>query len=99
MTEDCATAEAELNRLIALGRFEEGFERFYDDDVLIQQTSGEETRGKDANRAREAKFHARVTSMKATLFGGAVQGDRAFSEWRYEIGLATGEGRELCQVA
>jgi hypothetical protein len=96
---DCAAAEAELNRLMAEGRFLDGFERFYADDVVMRENDGPERQGKERNRAREAAFHARLKRMTATLLGGAVDGNLAYSEWRYVIEFANGEIWDYCQMA
>jgi hypothetical protein len=95
----CRESERALNRLMAEGRFRDGFERFYDDAVVMQENTGTETRGKADNRAREAPFWRRVRAMTATLLGGAVNGDVAYSEWRYVIEFHEGASWDYCQVA
>jgi hypothetical protein len=95
----CGESELELNRLMEAGAFRQGFERFYDEAVAMQENSGRETRGKGENRAREAPFWRRVATMTATLLGGAVNGDVAYSEWRYVIRFKDGTGWDYCQVA
>ena len=81
------------------GRFLEAFDRFYADDVVMQENDGPERRGKEQNRAREAKFHARLRRMTATLLGHAVNGGLAYSEWRYLIEFADGQSWDYTQVA
>jgi ketosteroid isomerase-like protein len=54
----------ELNALIVQGRPMEAFEKFYHDDVVMQENDAEPMRGKDANRKREEDFFAAVTEFR-----------------------------------
>ncbi|HEX7015784.1 MAG TPA: nuclear transport factor 2 family protein [Cyclobacteriaceae bacterium] len=54
----------ELNALIVQGRPMEAFEKFYHDDVVMQENDAKPVRGKDANRKREEEFFAAVTEFR-----------------------------------
>lgn len=44
---------AELNQMVLAGKSLEAFERFYHNDVLMQENDTTPTIGKEANRLRE----------------------------------------------
>ncbi|MFO7256916.1 MAG: ester cyclase [Bacteroidota bacterium] len=54
----------ELNALIIQGRPMEAFEKFYHDDVVMQENDNEPTVGKAANRKREEEFFSAVTEFR-----------------------------------
>ena len=55
---DIATLDQELNQMVLNGKAMEAFEKFYADDVVMQENSNEPCVGKDANRTREEEFFA-----------------------------------------
>ena len=95
---------AELNKklddAIFSGRAMEAFEELYDDDVIMQENTDAEYRGKEFNRKREIEFFSTVEQFH----GGRVlsQGagtDVTFSESEMDVTLK-GVGRiQLIQVA
>ncbi|MEM8487788.1 MAG: SnoaL-like domain-containing protein [Bacteroidota bacterium] len=46
----------ELQNMVLGGQLMEAFEKFYHEDVVMIEPTGESTAGKDANREREKKF-------------------------------------------
>lgn len=97
---DVRALDAELNRLITEGKILEAFDRFYADDVVMQENREPATRGKAANRDREVQF---VSSIEA--FHGlrwvrtGVDGDVSFAEVEMDVSLK-GVGRiVLAQTA
>jgi len=97
---DIATLDDELNTAILDGKALQAFETFYADDVVMQENTGEEFRGKDLNRKREEDFFAGVEAMHDnTLRASAVHGEVSFSEWDWDLTLK-GVGRiRMVQVA
>lgn len=95
-----AELDKKLNDLILAGKVLEGFEEFYDDNVVMQENSDPETRGKDANRKREQEFLASVEAWHSgEVLSVAAGADISFSEWRMDVTLK-GVGRiALDQVA
>ena len=88
-----AASDKELNEMILAGKALEGFEKFYADDVVMQENSEEPFRGKDVNRKREEEFFASVEDFHgAELVGSAYAGDRGYSEWLLDVTLK-GVGR------
>lgn len=55
----------DLNDLILQGKSLEAFEKYYHDDVVMQENEQEPTLGKLANLQREKEFYASVTEFRA----------------------------------
>lgn len=88
---DVAALEAELNRMILAGQIMEAYERFYADDVIMQENASEPCRGKAANRDRQFAYFASVSEFhSAKLTGSAVSGERSYSEWEYDATYKSG---------
>lgn len=92
-------ADRQLNAMIAAGRAREAFEQFLDDDVVMQENADPPTRGKQANRRREAPFFEAVAKLEATLLGSATANDTSYSEWRYVVDFKDGSRWDFYQVA
>jgi len=95
-----ATLDAELNELVLGGRALEAFDRYYAEQVVMQENSKAPVRGKAANRAREVAFFDSVeTWHDAKLLSSAVEGDRSCSEWLLDVSFEGGQRARLEQVA
>ena len=95
-----AELDKKLNDAILAGKAMEAFEELYDDNVVMQENSDPEFRGKDLNRKREQEFFASVEAWHdGKVLASAVHGDVSFSEWEMDVSLK-GVGRiKLDQVA
>ena len=93
--------EDELNQMIATGRgFPEGFEKFYADDVVMVEASGDEFKGKEVNRKREAEFMGTIAEFHgAKLVASAAGDDVGFSEWQFEFTFKGGQRVKMEQIA
>jgi ketosteroid isomerase-like protein len=92
--------EKELNAQILKGDILGAFERFYADDIVMQENLAEPTNGKDANRKREEAALASVEQFHgAELLSSAVSGDVSFSEWTFDATYKGGSRVVLAQVA
>jgi hypothetical protein len=99
-TPSVAQLDAELNRTVLEGRILEAFDRFYADDIVMQENNTPATLGKPANREREIKFVESIEQFHhAGLLGSAVHGDTSFSEWVMEVTFKGGVRVKLEQVA
>jgi hypothetical protein len=89
-----------LNDSILSGKAMEAFEKVYDDNIVMQENTEPEYRGKDFNRKREEEFLASVEAWHGgKVLASAVSGDVSFSEWEMDISLK-GVGRiTMSQVA
>ena len=77
-----AALEAELNQAILDGAALEAFEKFYADDVVMQENDAEPTVGKAANREREKAFFDAITAFRgAEVLATGIGEDTTFSHW------------------
>lgn len=94
VTIDLAALEAQLNQLILDGRALEAFERFYGEDIVMQENTDPPIVGKARNREREQAFFGALADVRVTLLGNAVGVDVTYSEWIFE--LTFHDGRKIC---
>ncbi len=92
--------DKKLNDAVLSGKALEAFDEMYDDDVIMQENSDPEFRGKAFNRKREEDFFASVEAWHGgKVLAHAANGDVSFSEWEMEVSLK-GVGRiTMAQVA
>jgi ketosteroid isomerase-like protein len=100
MPKTVAELDAELNRSLQDQRVLDAFETFYADEVVMQENSSEPCRGKDANRKRVIDWANAVAELHAArLVGSAVSGDRAYSEWEYDVTYKNGVRFKMDEIA
>ena len=81
-----ATLDRALNQAILSGDILNAFEKYYADDVVMQENDAAPFVGKEVNRKREQDFMNSVEQFHgARLLAEAVNGENAFSEWEYEV--------------
>jgi len=97
---DVKTLDDQLNQQILSGAILEALERFYADDVIMQENTDEPKVGKHTCREAERAFLDSVETFHgARLLGAAVNGDTSYSEWEFDA-TYKGAGRiKLTQVA
>jgi ketosteroid isomerase-like protein len=97
---DLKTLDKDLNQLILTGKALDAFEKYYADDVVMQENTDEPRRGKAANREAEQQFFASVESVgKFELVHAAVGDGVSFSQWEFDITFKNGDRRQATQVA
>jgi hypothetical protein len=75
----------ELNKLVLEGKALEAFEKFYHDDVVMQENELTPTVGKEANRKREIEFFANITEFRSAEVKGVTIGtDLSTVIWSYD---------------
>lgn len=90
----------QLNQQILAGDILNAFEKFYADDVVMQENTEEPRVGKDANRKAEQAFVDSVQEFHGVqLLGAAVEGDRSYSEWVLEVTFKGGTRIKMTQAA
>lgn len=95
-----AELDRELNATVLEGRILDAFERFYADDVVMQENAAAPVAGKAANRERERQFVESIEQFHhAALLGAAAEGDRSYSEWLMDVTFKGGIRVKLEQVA
>jgi ketosteroid isomerase-like protein len=97
---DLAELESRLNQLLLAGRPMDAFERFYADDIVMQENVDAPFVGKELNRARELAFFGAIASFdRVELLGSAVGDGVTYSEWIYELTLRDGRRLNMTEVA
>jgi ketosteroid isomerase-like protein len=95
-----AELERELNQALQDQKVIEAFDQFYSDDVVMQDNSMEPCRGKEANRQRTLDWAGTVSHVHAArLIGSGVSGNRAYSEWEYDVTYKHGVRYQMDEVA
>lgn len=98
--DDLAALEAELNALLLAGRPMDAFERFYAEDIVMQENSDPPVVGKHRNRAREQAFFGAIARFERIELLGSAAGDGVtYSEWIYELVLRDGRRLTMNEVA
>ena len=71
-----------LNQLVLEGKMMDAFEKYYADDVVMQEINMEPTVGKDANREREIKWLEGITDFRgAEVKNIAIRNNVSMVEW------------------
>jgi len=97
---DINQLDAELNNMILSGKLLDAFEKFYADDVAMQENADEPRKGKDENRKFEQKFMSNVEQFHgAKLLASAVSGDASFSQWEWDFTFTGGNRVQMSEVA
>jgi hypothetical protein len=79
---DLKAAFEEIKTLTLQGNALEAFEKYYGDEVVMQENENPPTIGKAPNREREQDFFSKVTEFRgAELKAVAFGDDVIFSEW------------------
>jgi ketosteroid isomerase-like protein len=92
--------DKQLNDDVLSGKAMEAFEKYYADDVVMQENSEEPRRGKAANRKAEEEFFSSVEAFNGgSVVSSAVNGDVTFSEWEYDLTFKGGKRVKMNQVA
>lgn len=75
----------DLNALVINGKLMDAFEKYYSDDIAMQENENAPVVGKDANRKREQEFLNNIVEFRAASVEGiAVSGDLSFVIWKYD---------------
>ncbi len=92
--------DRQLNAMIAEGKILEAFDRFYADDVVMQENGNEPSVGKGPNRKKEEEFLESIETFHGAELGAtAVEGDVSFAEWVFDVTFKGSERSKLDQVA
>jgi ketosteroid isomerase-like protein len=80
------TLDDQLNQQILAGDILGAFDKFYADDVVMQENLEEPRVSKAVNRKFEQAFLDSVEQFHgAKLLGSAVNGDLTYSEWEFDV--------------
>jgi hypothetical protein len=72
----------DIKNLVLQGKAMEAFEKYYGEDVVMQENESPATVGKVANRSRELDFFSKVTEFRGAEVKAVAYGDDVIiSEW------------------
>ena len=81
-TTDLKANFEEIKALVLQGKAMDAFEKFYGDDVVMQENETPATVGKAANRDRELDFFSKLTEFRGAEVKAVAYGDDVIiSEW------------------
>lgn len=95
-----AALNAELDQMVLSGKAIEAFDKFYSEDVVMQENSDAPFVGKALNRQRELDFFASIGEFHgAAVLSSASGDDLSFSEWELDVTFKNGFRYKLAQTA
>jgi hypothetical protein len=75
----------ELNDLVLQGKALEAFDKYYHDDVVMQENNSVPTIGKAANLAREKEFFSAITEFRSAKPLKVTVGENvSMVQWHYD---------------
>ncbi len=90
----------DLNDLVLSGKALDAFEKYYHEEVSMQENHFPPTVSKEANRERELQFYKDVTAFReAKVEGLAVGDDISYVTWHYDYTHAQWGVRNYTQVS
>ena len=91
-----------LNSLIQEGKVMEAFEKYYNEDVIIQVNGNAQVMGKDAHRKRETIFLEEIEKLNSaevkTITFGGTEDNVAMTEWAINIKNKIGDNKTISRV-
>jgi len=82
MSIDLKAAFEDIKTLVLQGKAMEAFEKYYGEEVVMQENETPATIGKTANRQRELEFFSKVVEFRAADVKSVAYGDDVIiSEW------------------
>ena len=91
--------DSDLNRMILGGQALDAFEKYYADDVVMQENSEDPRVGKDFNRKYEEQFFGSIKEFHgAELRASAVGDGVSFSEWMFDVTFQDGNRVQIEQA-
>lgn len=90
----------DLNSLVLQGKSLEAFEKYYHEEVVMQENENPPTVGKAANRSREVDFYGKVTEFRGVRPLKVTAGQNVtMVEWHYDYTHAEWGERTYTQVS
>jgi hypothetical protein len=76
---------SDLNDMILQGKGLEAFEKFYHEDVIMQENDQPSVHGKDANRLKEEEFFSSITEFRSAKPLKVTVGEKCtMVEWHFD---------------
>ncbi|MBD2018848.1 nuclear transport factor 2 family protein [Leptolyngbya sp. FACHB-36] len=100
MSAELHVAFEDIKNLVLQGKAMEAFEKYYADDVVMQENENPATVGKAANRERELEFFSKVVEFRGADVKQVAYGDDVIiSEWSLDYTHADWGKRTYDQVS
>ena len=90
----------DLNGLVLHGKSLEAFDRYYHDEVIMQENKNPPTVGKQANRKREEDFFSSITEFRGAKPLKVIVGEEVtMVQWHYDYTHKNWGVRKYTQVS
>ncbi|HTK54330.1 MAG TPA: nuclear transport factor 2 family protein [Gemmatimonadaceae bacterium] len=89
----------DLIGLVENGQMLEAMNRYYAEDVAMQENVSPPTVGFAENYAREEAFYGSLAALKFNLVSVVVEGDRAAINWVFDYTTAEGTQYRMDEIA
>jgi hypothetical protein len=90
----------DLNQMVISGKLLEAFEKYYHEDISMQENNLPPVVSKETNRQREVEFVNNLTAFrKAEVQGMAVGDDISFVIWHYDYAHKQWGEKQYTQVS
>ena len=100
MSANLETVFADIKNLVLEGKAMEAFEKYYGEDVVMQENENPAVVGKEANRQRELDFFSKITEFRGAEVKSVAYGDNTIiSEWFMDYTHADFGNRAYNQVS
>ena len=97
---DISIPDEQLNQQVLAGDALGAFEKYYAEDVVMQENEEAPRKGKAINRKFEKDFFDNIEQIHGgKVLASAVNGDTSFSEWEYDLTFKGGQRITLKQVS
>jgi ketosteroid isomerase-like protein len=97
---DISIPDQQLNQQILAGDALGAFEKYYAEDVVMQENEEAPRKGKAINRKFEKDFFDNIEQLHGgKVLASAVNGDTSFSEWEYDVTFKGAQRITLKQVS
>lgn len=84
-TESVRDADRQLNEQVLAGHLRDAYERWYSEDVVMDESGHFVVQGKAANRDRQESIGRLYRVHGRRLIASATEGNRSFSEWEFDL--------------
>jgi SnoaL-like protein len=90
----------DLNQLVISGKLLDAFDKYYHDEVEMQENENAPLKGKHANRKREEEFLSNIVEFRnAAVKGLAVSDEASFVIWSFDYTHRVWGVRNYTQVS
>lgn len=90
----------DISKLVINGQLLDAFEKYYHDDVIMQENENIPTVGKTANLLREKEFLNNITEFReAKMLSSGVGDNVSYAEWKYDYTHSEWGIRNYTQVS